>query len=139
MNISQGVEQTDQTALLLETKSIFWKAFGILLGLGILGTALNLPTNFYGYKLVFAQPIQAVGYIGLQLAIIVVIGSIAIWLGLFLGKPLGLGAPLLRRWLANDADAPRQFRSTLPLTLGMAALAFFCQLIIGSIGSGIAY
>jgi len=139
MEIPQKVEQPDQASSPQETKSVFWKTFGILLGLGALGTALNLPTNFYGYKLVFAQPIQVVGYIGQQLAIVLVVGSLAIWVGLGLGKPLGLGAPLLRRWLAGDTSAPRQIRSTLPLTLGIAALAFFAQLIIGSIGSGLAY
>lgn len=139
MDISQEADQKTQVSPIQETKSVFWKAFGVLLFLAVLGTALNLPTNFFGYKLTFAQPIQMVGYILTQLALAAVLGSVVIWLGLVLGKPLGIGAPLLRQWIAGDSAVPRRFRATLPLTLGMVVLSFFCQLVIGTIGAGIAY
>ena len=38
-------------------------------------------------------------------------------LGLWLGGKVGLGAPMLRAWLAGDPEAPRAFRASLPLAV----------------------
>jgi membrane protease YdiL (CAAX protease family) len=52
-----------------------------------------------------------------------VIFGVATALGLWIGGKVGLGAPMLRDWLAGNPEAPRAFRAGLPLAvvLGVAS------------------
>jgi membrane protease YdiL (CAAX protease family) len=47
-----------------------------------------------------------------------------------LGPRVGLGAPLLRAWLAGDATAPRQFLASLPLAAGLGVAASIAIVVL---------
>jgi len=92
-----------------------WQVFGMLMT-GALVRSLAVLS--YYFTLVEAPPSLPV-----PLWLLLIIGTVqslvlfavVIGLGLWLGGKVGLGAPVLRSWLAGDPEAPRCFRGSLPL------------------------
>src|SRR5512142_1084611 len=87
-------------------RGLTWLTFGVLMLGGLIGTALLLP-----YALHLAGPLP---FTGLTLVLLLasnvpqtlVLVAVAVAIGLLLGPRVGLGAPLLHRWLAGDPSAP---------------------------------
>lgn len=108
----------------LDNRRLTWKTWLVLMLAALVGAIAILP-----YALALTPPALPPG--GPPLAVLLVLSvlqtlvlvGIATAVGLWLGPTVGLGAPLLRAWLAGDANAPRQFRASLPLAaaLGLAS------------------
>jgi len=83
-------------------KIINWKLFGILLGSGVFGFLALLPYLLTVQGDALAElPIPLPTILLLSLVQTTVLVGIAIFFGLFLGKKVGLGTPLLSEWLAG--------------------------------------
>ncbi len=119
-----------------ETRSVYWKVFGLLLLAVFLDVVLNLPYHYYGLQL---TPIQKVETAVNVFVLALPLGIIFIWSGLRLGPAIGLGVPLLRRWVAGDPLAARQFLRTVPFVLWITAFTMLSQAALGFIGEGIGY
>lgn len=95
------------------------KVFSLLLLGAIIGVVAIIP-----YALAL-QPLPPAlqGQLGLVLLASIVqngiLFGIASALGLWLGGKVGLGAPMLRDWLAGNPEAPRAFRAGLPLAVAL--------------------
>jgi hypothetical protein len=72
--------------------------------------------------------------LALTLVVELVLSAAAILIGLRAGERVGLGAPLLRDWLAGDRDAGRRLRSSIGrssvLGLGLGGLIMVAVLIV---------
>jgi membrane protease YdiL (CAAX protease family) len=103
-------------------RRLSWKVFGLL----VLGSAVGL-VGILPYSLalqgMWPPPAALWGLLPVQLGINLLLFAGATALGLWLGEKVGLGAPMLRAWVSGDAEAPRQFRASLPLAvlLGLAS------------------
>ncbi len=96
------------------------KVFAILVAGGVFGSLANLP---YVLSLTKLPPIPMWQLLlGTTLQALVLMAVIT-GLGLWLGGKVGLGAPLLKAWLAGDSNALHQFQASLPLSLGAGAIA----------------
>src|SRR5579862_3810706 len=88
-----------------------WKLFTVLLIAGIVAAILLLP---YLQEVAKRSPVRAARDLGpptlLQLSASViqsaVLLAVAIGVGLLLARKIGLGAPLLSRWLYGASDVP---------------------------------
>jgi membrane protease YdiL (CAAX protease family) len=87
---------------------IDWKLFGIILGAGIFGFFAVLPflLTIQG-DVLRVLPISIPTLILLSLVQTTVLLSVAVFLGLLLGKKVGLGAPLLLRWVTKRPQEER--------------------------------
>lgn len=119
-----------------ETQSISWKVFGIVLCAAFLAAVLNLPYHYYGLQL---TPLQYAEIALYQIAFALLLGAICIWIGMRLGPSISLGVPLLRRWVAGDPFASRQFLKALPFVLWITAITMLSQAAIGFLGEGTGY
>lgn len=96
------------------------KALGVLLAGSFLGSLGVLP---YVLQLLRAQlppdgpPLPLL--LAASAAQSTVLAGLFAALGLWLGERVGLGAPLLKAWLAGDPAAPRAFLASLPLSVGL--------------------
>jgi hypothetical protein len=54
-------------------------------------------------------------------------------LGLWLGGGVGLGAPLLRDWIAGQPDAGRRIRAMVPLATGIGAVTGVVLIALGAL------
>jgi membrane protease YdiL (CAAX protease family) len=99
-----------------------WKVFGLLM-LGALFGILGIMPYSLGMQGLWPPPQSLWLLIAIQLAENLLLFALATALGLWLGGKVGLGAPMLRAWLSGDREAPRAFRTALPLAvlLGTAA------------------
>ncbi len=94
-------------------RRLTWKLFGVLMLGAVIGLLGVIP-----YSLSLSGPLPPLP-IPLWLLLILQIGenlllfAAATGLGLWLGRKVGLGAPILRGWLAGEPDAPSRFRSLL--------------------------
>lgn len=90
-----------------------WKVFGVLLLAALVGAIGVIP-----YALALTPAIAPAG--GPPLAVLLVasvaqsliLAGLAITAGLWLGPRVGLGAPLLARWLEGDQEAAAQIQAT---------------------------
>ncbi len=110
---------------------MIWKTFGVLLFGALVGAVAILP-----YALALAPPKLPPGAPPLPLLLVLsvvqtlVLASVAITIGLWLGPKVGLGAPQLEAWLAGDRAAPRQFVASLPLAAGLGVLSGVLVLLL---------
>ncbi len=94
-----------------------WKVFGVLMLGALLGALCLLP---YALTLTPALPPGGPPLGVLLIASTVqtlLLVAIAAAVGLRLGERIGLGAPLLKAWLAGDPTAPRRFVADLPIAV----------------------
>jgi hypothetical protein len=95
-----------------------WRVFGVLTACALVGLLAVLPYALELSPLPTELPIPK--------WLVLVTGAVqnlllfggATGLGLWLGDKVGLGAPLLRGWLAGDAQTARRVRASLPLVIG---------------------
>ncbi len=102
-----------------QNRALSLKVYGLLLLAAILGVVAIIP---YALTLQPLPPaLQAQLGLVLLASIIqnAVIFGVAIALGLWRGGKVGLGAPMLRDWLAGNPEAPRAFRAGLPLAVAL--------------------
>ncbi|MFQ5342456.1 MAG: CPBP family intramembrane glutamic endopeptidase [Anaerolineae bacterium] len=105
-------------------RRLTWKLFGLLMLGAVIGLLGIIP-----YSLSLSGPLPPLP-IPLWLLLILQIGenlvlfAVAVGLGLSLGRKVGLGAPILRGWLAGEPDVPSRFRLLLaPASMAGAASA----------------
>ena len=115
-------------------RRLTWKVFGVLMAGALVGLLAYLP-----YVLTLMGPLPP---LPIPLWLLLVVGTIqnlllfaaATGLGLWLGGRVGLGAPVLRDWLAGDPQAQRRFRASLPLAVGagvaVALVILFLERIV---------
>jgi hypothetical protein len=113
-----------------------WKVVILLLCVSVLGSALLIPYSLTLVKSVTKVPegvpadLFWVIVMGVNLVFEVFLSAMAIFLGLYLGRSLGLGAPLLQRWLENEPLAARQLRSSLwPAVIWGVAMGVLVMLL----------
>ncbi|MFQ6000424.1 MAG: CPBP family intramembrane glutamic endopeptidase [Anaerolineae bacterium] len=101
-----------------EAKSIYWREFFILLVAGILGVLAVLP---YAITLLGGLPeeipIPFPLLLFLQLMQNIVLLALAIGVGLFCARRVGLGAPILEGWLRGEKVEDRGRAILLPSVL----------------------
>jgi len=102
---------------------INWKLFGVLLGVGIFGTVAVFPylLSIQGDALK-ELPLSLTTVLLLSLIQTTVLLSVTIFVGLFLGKKVGLGTPLLSDWIAKQ-PIQEQLKSKGWLSVKLGALA----------------
>lgn len=115
-------------------RRLTWKVFGVLMTGAVVGLLAVMP---YYFTLVEPPP-----SLPIPLWLLLILGAVqnlmlfavAIGLGLWLGGKVGLGAPLLRAWLAEDSEAPHWFRASLPLAVGagvaVAVVILFLERVV---------
>jgi membrane protease YdiL (CAAX protease family) len=116
--------------VIIKIKSLInWKLFRILLALGLFGFFAVLPflLNVQGDAL-RELAISIPTLLLLSLVQTTVLLSVAIFLGLLLGKKIGLGVPLLERWIAGRPQEEK-IKPLASLSIKLGALAGI--LIIG--------
>jgi len=113
-----------------------WKVFGVLVGGALIGSLAIIPyaTTLRGLPPSLPIPSWLLLLIGTIQNLLLFAGVTA--LGLWFGGKIGLGAPILRAWLAGEAEAWRRFRASLPLALGIgvavaAVILLLEQLVFG--------
>ncbi len=106
------------------SRRLTWKMFGLLMAGAALGILGVIPyqlamVGLDGASLPAPLPVIVVSAL---LNGLLLVGTMTA-LGLWLGPRVGLGAPLLRAWLAGEADAPARYRATLrpALLVGVGA------------------
>jgi membrane protease YdiL (CAAX protease family) len=119
------VDSPELATLAAPRPSVAWKLFLLLLGASIVGSIAILP--FSATLLKQAKvPAFPPNLLPVVLAFSVVletgISLVAISLGLWLGSQVGLGAPLLQRWLEGDREALRKIRESIPLAVGLGTV-----------------
>lgn len=96
-----------------------WQLFGLLLVASLVATLLVIP---YSLSLApLSVPIWLV-VIG-ALVQTLIFSTLALAIGLWLGTPIGLGAPVLQAWLAGDRSAGQRLQAALPWAIGLGAAA----------------
>ena len=102
---------------------INWKLFRILLGAGIFGTVAVFPYLLTIQGDVLKElPLSLPVVLLLSLVQTTVLLSITIFIGLLLGKKVGLGAPLLSDWIAKK-PIRQKLKSVGLLGIKLGALA----------------
>lgn len=96
-----------------------WKLFGVLLAGALVGLLAVLPYYFTLEEPPSVLPVPLWLLLILGTVQNLVLFAVATGLGLWLGGKVGMGAPVMRDWLAGDTDAPRRFRASLPLAIGL--------------------
>ena len=107
-----------------------WKIFGLLVGGALVGSLAIIPYALSLQELPPSLPIPLwlLLLIGTVQNLLLFAGVTA--LGLWLGGKVGLGAPVLRAWLAGDDKAPHRFRAALPLAIGLGVIAAVIILLL---------
>jgi len=122
-------------------RALFWKAFAVLVALAVVGSAAVVP---YALDLSRQMDIKIPPNIpprlfwalaiGINACVEVGLSIGAILLGLWLGRGIGLGAPLLEEWLDGNPTARKRLaRSLVPAVIGgvlvAAAILALAQLL----------
>lgn len=98
------------------------KMFGILLGAGVFGTLAVFPYLLTLQGEVLKElPIPLPAVLILSLLQTIILLSIAIFVGLVLGKKVGLGAPILENWIAKK-PTKGAIKSTATLSVKLGVL-----------------
>ena len=98
-----------------------WKVFGVLMLGALIGVLGILPYSLALTPLPTFLPAPLEVLLLSSVLQNMVLFAVTTALGLWLGGKIGLGAPMLRAWLAGDPEAPRQFRASLPLAVVLGA------------------
>jgi membrane protease YdiL (CAAX protease family) len=103
--------------------SMRWKVYLVLLAAALLGVVTIIPYSLALQGLPPNLPMPLEVLLLVSVLQNMVLFAVAIALGLWLGGKVGLGAPMLRAWLAGDPQAPRAYRASLGLAviLGVAS------------------
>jgi hypothetical protein len=133
--MSTGSNNTLEKPQGKEQRGLNWKVFGILMVGSVIGSVLIIPYLLTLERIPSLNPALLTVVTLAQVIQDLVLSAIAAAIGLGLGGRIGLGAPVLRAWLAGDAEAPRQFRASLPIAIGLG-LAVGVILAILSIVTG---
>lgn len=103
-------------------KAPFWREFFILLGAGLFGAIAVLP---YAITLQGGVPAEVPIlplFLALQFANNVILLALAIGVGLFCARRVGLGAPILEGWLRGERVGERGRAILIPsILLGLGA------------------
>ncbi len=111
-------EQRVKTSPLHEKRPFNWKIFLILTLGPAFVSLLSLPLGAAQLHITITWTLLLE-----QFFTSLVISAILAFLGLSLGRSIGLGAPMMDAWFAGNPDMPRQFRRTLPLAIGLGIVA----------------
>ena len=95
-----------------------WKMFGVLVGGALIGSLAILPYALTLQGLPPSLPIPLWLLLAIGTVQNLLLFATVTALGLWLGTKVGLGAPVLRAWLAGDTRAIRRFRASLLLAIG---------------------
>ncbi|RME45947.1 MAG: hypothetical protein D6791_09505, partial [Chloroflexi bacterium] len=87
-------------------RRLSWKAFGVLMAGALVGILGVIPYSLTLSGPLPPLPIPLWPLLTRQVIQNLVLIAAATGLGLWLGGKVGLGAPLLRAWLAGDPEAP---------------------------------
>lgn len=112
-------------------RGLSWKVFGILMVGSVIGSVLIIPYTLTLLKVPPLSPSILALITTAQVLQDLVLSAIAAGLGLWLGGRVGLGVPMLRAWLAGDPEAPRQFRASLPLAIGLGLAVGVIIVVLG--------
>jgi membrane protease YdiL (CAAX protease family) len=99
-------------------RRLSWKVFGVLMAGALIGTWAVLPYYLALVEFPSSLPVPLWLLLAAGTAQNLLLFAAVTGLGLWLGGKVGLGAPVLRAWLAGEAEAPRRFRASLPLCVG---------------------
>ena len=119
---------------LFKSAGVNRKLFLILLFAGILAYFALIP-YIMSLSVVSKEQLPPVPFpilISAMIAQAIVLFSIAIFTGLFLGKKVGLGAPILEGWL-NSETVKKQFRSILKISIILGVLVGICLFFLDRI------
>ncbi|MFQ5593941.1 MAG: CPBP family intramembrane glutamic endopeptidase [Anaerolineae bacterium] len=94
-------------------RRLTWKLFAVLMLGAVIGLLGVIPYSLSLSGPLPPLPIPLWLLLILQIFQNLVLFAVATALGLWLGRKVGLGAPILRGWLAGEPDAPARFRSLL--------------------------
>lgn len=97
----------------LAHRRLTWKVFGVLMAGALVGISAVMPYAFTLAGPLPPLPIPLWLLVVLQIVQNLLLCAVAAGLGLWLGGKVGLGAPILRAWLARERDAASRFRSLL--------------------------
>ena len=114
-------------ATLDPNKSANLKVFGILTAGGVLGSLASLP---YIFSLIEPPSIPIWQFLLLVTIQASVQTAFVTGLGLWLGGKVGLGAPVLKAWLAGDPQASHRFRASLPISVGAGVVVAGMMLLL---------
>lgn len=114
-------------------RRLAWKVFGVLMAGALTGVLAVMPYAFTLAGPLPALPVPLWLVVLLQTVQNLVLGAVAAGLGLWLGGKVGLGAPILRAWLAGEPDAGARFRSQL-LPAGVAGVASAIVILVLELG-----
>lgn len=121
-----------------QTAVINWKVFGILLIIGIFHLIAALVLSLFlriGYPGTIPYG-SAVDLLTITVVFFKAVGcAVAIFVGLYLGKSVGLGAPLIEGWM-NGERIRDQVLSVLPISIvggiSVAVLKYFLDVVLFS-------
>lgn len=105
---------------------INWRVFLILFGASIIGTIAVMPFQLTLQGIVFSEvPLE-----GIIVSIIssTILFFVITFLGLFLSKKIGFGAPILER-LTEKKEVTSYFKSILGISIGLGILAGIVMII----------
>ena len=106
-------------------QSLNWRTFWLLTAAGVLGVVAIIPASLTEQaNLIKDLPIQIPLWVILPIQLVqnAVLIGVAVGLGLWLGRKIGLGAPLIEAWMEGKEIGSRLKGILLPsLILGSAA------------------
>ena len=102
-------------------RALSLKVYGLLMLGALVGVVAIIPYSLSLQSLPANLPLPLEVLLLISIIQNLVLFGVTTALGLWLGGKVGLGAPMLRDWLAGDPDAPRAFRAALPLAVALGA------------------
>jgi membrane protease YdiL (CAAX protease family) len=117
MNVTSSLAQIHNI-----DRRLKWKIFAVLMVGALVGVLAIIPytVSLVGLPSAEVLPVWLSMLIWLLQSMLLFAGAIG--LGLWLGGKVGLGAPLLRSWLAGDPKALDKFKASLRLGIGAGVI-----------------
>lgn len=100
-------------------RALSFKVYGLLMLGALVGLLAIFPYSLTLTPLPANLPLPLPVILLASIIQNLILFGITTAIGLWLGGKVGLGAPMLREWLAGDPDAPRAFRAGLPLAVAL--------------------